>query len=72
MYVPIIKSRGFNPAPFAGNIPRWADGTNNPKCIGTKAHTDFWNDQIYYCMNGYDTGGIHITGRYYHFINLLL
>ena len=71
-YQPIIKSKKFDPSPFAGNIPRWADGTNNPQCIGTKAHTDFWNEQIYYCMYGYDTGGLHITGRYYHFLNFVI
>jgi hypothetical protein len=69
IYTPIIKQGGFNPSPVAGRIPYWADSISNPKCAGTKAWEDFWLEQIYYCFNGYDTGGIHIPGPYYHYLN---
>jgi hypothetical protein len=69
IYSPRIKSRGFNPSPEAGNIPIWADSRINPKVIGTQAWKDYWDEQIYYCKYGYDTGGLHIPGEYYHFLN---
>ena len=68
-YIPRIKSVGFNPSPVAGKIPKWADGTNYPKVIGTQAHREFWEEQIYYCENGYHTGGLDIPGIYYDFLN---
>jgi len=71
VYTPIIKMRGFNPKPVAGNIPIYADSVGNPKCIGTPNWEEFWLEQIYYCLNGYDTGGLHIPGRYYHFLNFM-
>lgn len=69
-YSPIIKSRGFCPNPVAlYGIPEFADSIENPRCVGTIAHEDWWNEQIHYCINGYDTGGLHITGRHYYFLN---
>ncbi|MFA6916970.1 MAG: hypothetical protein WC222_11275 [Parachlamydiales bacterium] len=68
-YVPIIKNIGFNPKPIAGKIPIYADSLSNPKCLGTRAWEEFWLEQIYYCLNGYDTGGIHLPGRYYYYLN---
>lgn len=70
-YRPIIKPRGFNPSPIAGKIPMYADEISNPNCIGTNAHTEFWEEQIDRCINGYTTGGIKIPGRYYYYLNLM-
>ena len=72
IYSPRVKKIGFNPAPEAGNIPYWADSRTNPKVIGTQAWKDYWDEQIYYCLHGYDTGGLHLSGRYYHFLNFVL
>lgn len=69
IYKPIVKGQGFNPNPVAGNIPHWADSETNPSCVGTQAYNDFWLEQIDRCINGYDTGGIHIPGLYYFFLN---
>ena len=71
-YAPIIKKRGFCPNPVAGNIPIWADGKNNPKCIETQRYHEFWEEQFHRCVNGYDTAGIHIPGRYYFFLNFVV
>lgn len=69
VYTPIIKDKGFNPHPVAGNIPYWADGRKNPNSIGSRLHTEFWEEQIHYCLDGYNTGGLFIPPRYYHYLN---
>jgi hypothetical protein len=71
-YAPLIKAKGFNPSPVAGNIPLYADSIINPKVVGTRAYEDFWNEQFDRCLNGYDTGGIHIPGRYYFYLNYVI
>jgi hypothetical protein len=71
-YTPIIKVKGFQPAPVAGNIPIWADGKINPRVQDTQKYRDFWDEQFDRCINGYDTGGIHIPGRYYFYINFVV
>lgn len=70
IYSPIIKTKDFCPNPVARNkIPEFADGSLYPEVIGTRLHTEYWEEQIYYCLNGYKTGGIHIPGRYYWYLN---
>jgi hypothetical protein len=69
VYKPIVKGKGFNPNPLAGNIPAYADSESNPSCIHTEAYRQFWEEQIHRCIHGYDTGGIHIPGLYYFFLN---
>lgn len=69
IYVPILKTKGFNPSPTAGKIPFFADGNANFKCIGTQRYMDFWAEEFNRCINGYDTGGLHIPGPYYWFLN---
>lgn len=65
-----IKSRGFNPNPFAnGKIPLWADSINNPGCTSTKDYYDWWNEQFDLCVNGITTGGVYIPGRFYFYLN---
>jgi len=71
-YVPIVKKKNFKPNPVAGNIPIYADGKTNPKIIGTTGYTDFWDEQFDRCINGYDTGGMHIPGRYYFYLNFVV
>lgn len=68
-YSPIIKTGGFNPSPVAGKIPIWADSQINPKVAETQRFADFWDEQFDRCINGYDTAGIHIPGRYYFYLN---
>ena len=69
IYKPIIKQKGFDPSPFAGNIPYYADSITNPKCYGTPAHLAFWEEIFYYCINGYNTGGLYIPGEYFEYLN---
>lgn len=68
-YTPLIKKGGFDPSPVAGKIPIWADSQINPKVVDTQQFRDFWDEQFDRCINGYDTGGIHIPGRYYFYLN---
>lgn len=69
-YEPIIKLPKFDPSPIRRyGIPYFADSKSNPGCVGTVAHEDFWNEQIDRCVNGYITGGIHIPGRHYYYLN---
>lgn len=73
VYSPIIKHKNFEPNPVAlYGIPDYADSSRNPKVEGTAAWEDWWNEQIYYCINGYDTGGMHIPGRYYYYLNFYM
>ncbi len=68
-YSPIIKTKGFDPSPVARGIPFFADSIANPKCVGSKNWEDWWLDQFDRCLNGYKTGGLHIPGRLYYFLN---
>lgn len=72
VYTPVIKHKGFMPNPVAGNIPIWADSQTNPKAIDTKPYREFWDEQFFRCINGYDTAGIHIPGRYYFYLNFVV
>ena len=72
VYKPIVKGKGFNPNPVAGNIPIFADSVINPKVVGTHAYEQWWDEQIDRCINGYDTAGIHIPGRYYFYLNFVI
>ena len=67
---PIVKSRQFCPNPVAKyGIPAYADSIVNPKVIGTNAWQQWWEEQLYYCINGYDAGGLWLPGRYYYYLN---
>lgn len=67
---PIIKSRSFCPNPVVKyGIPQYADSRYNKKLIGTAAWREYWERQIYYCIAGYNTGGMWIPGRYYYYLN---
>lgn len=68
-YNPIRKSKHFDPQPVAGNIPIYADIWKNPSAEDTPECIEFWEEQFDYCVNGYETGGIWIPGRYYYYLN---
>lgn len=76
-YKPIRKIKGFKPNPLISEdhkrmvIPFWADGKNNPDCIGSAEYWEFWDEQFDRCINGYETGGIWIPGRYYYYMNFV-
>lgn len=67
---PYIKSKGFVPDPIARHgIPKYADTRINPKAKGTYDWQKYWEDQLYYIHNGYETGGMTIPGRFYYWMN---
>jgi hypothetical protein len=67
---PYIKGKGFCPNPVVVNgIPEHADSNGNPKCIGTPEYEQYWAEQLYRCINGYNTGGIFLPGRFYYYMN---
>lgn len=68
--IPYIKGKGFNASPVVTDgIPDHADGVRNPKCIGTPEYEQYWTEQLYRCINGYQTGGIWLPGRFYYYMN---
>lgn len=67
---PYIKGKGFCCNPIVVNgIPDYADSLKNPKVIGTPEYESWWTEQLYRCINGYNTGGIFIPGRFYYYMN---
>lgn len=69
-YKPIIKAKGFCPNPVATKfIPKFADSRRYPNVVGTVAWEKWWEEQFHYCLNGYETGGLFIPGRYYYYLN---
>jgi hypothetical protein len=70
LLAPYVKGKNFLPNPLVVNgIPDYADGAKNPKVIGTTEYETFWAEQLYRCINGYQTGGIFIPGRFYYYMN---
>lgn len=70
LLAPYVKGKGFDPLPLVTNgIPDYADGSKNPKVIGIPEYETFWTEQLYRCINGYNTGGIFIPGRFYYYMN---
>ena len=68
---PYIKPKGscMNPIVVHG-IPNYANSVNNPKCVGIPEYLKWWEQQVYFILNGYDIGGgIVIPGRYYYYLN---
>jgi len=67
---PYIKGKGYCPNPVVKyGIPKEADGKNYPKVVGTPVWEEYWNEQLYYIINGYNTGGMWLPGRYYYYMN---
>ena len=67
---PYIKGKGFDSAPLISKgIPAYADASRDPKVIGSPEYELFWQEQLYRCINGYNTGGIYIPGRFYYYMN---
>jgi intein/homing endonuclease len=67
---PYYKGKGFcvNPVVKYG-IPACADSRRNKKVIGTADYERYWEEQLYYCKNGYQTGGLWVPGRFYYYMN---
>lgn len=67
---PYYKGKGacFNPVVKYG-IPPHADSRRDKKVIGTPAYERYWEEQLYYCINGYQTGGYFVPGRFYYYMN---
>lgn len=67
---PYIKGKGYcvNPVVKYG-IPACADSRRNKKVIGTAEYESYWEEQLYYCKNGYQTGGLWVPGRFYYYMN---
>lgn len=67
---PYYKGKGYCTNPIVVNgIPKEADSRRDKKVIGTVAWEKFWEEQLYYIHNGYQTGGLWIPGRYYYYMN---
>lgn len=62
------KNCCLNPVARYG-IPKYADSRLNPKVKGTPDFEKYWEEQLYYIHNGYQSGGIYITGRFYYYLN---
>lgn len=62
------KNCCLNPIARYG-IPKYADSRLNPKVKGTPEFEKFWEEQLYYIHNGYQSGGTWITGRAYYYLN---
>lgn len=62
------KNCCLNPVARYG-IPKYADSRLNPKVKGTPDFEKYWEEQLYYIKNGYQSGGVYITGRFYYYLN---
>ena len=62
------KNCCLNPIARYG-IPKYADSRLNPKVKGTPDFEKFWEEQLWYIKNGYQSGGIWIPGRFYYYLN---
>lgn len=73
--IPILKNPYYKGKNFCSNpvvkfgIPKYADASLDKSVIGTPDYLKYWEEQIYYIHNGIQTGGLHIPGRYYYFMN---
>ncbi len=67
---PYIKGKNFtfNPVVKYG-IPDYADSSLNPNVVGTPKWQTYWEEQLFYIHNGYQTGGYFLPGRYYYYLN---
>lgn len=67
---PYLKGKGYCPNPVVvKGIPKEANSALNPNVIGTVAWEQYWTEQLNYCLNGYQTGGLTLPGRYYYYMN---
>lgn len=67
---PYRKGKNFCPNPVVKyGIPKEADSILNQKVVGTPFWESYWQEQLYYCTHGYQTGGLFIPARYYWYLN---
>jgi len=65
-----INTEEFSPEAkrFQINALRGFDGyINAPR--GSLEWKEYWDEQEYYCKNGYSVGGVRITGEHYFYLN---
>ena len=64
-YLKFINTREFSRE--ALHFMEYGYYINAPQ--GTKDYDDYWDEQEKRCINGYDVGGVHISGRHYFMLN---
>ena len=64
-YLKFINTNVFNEE--ARHFLKYKCYCNAPK--GTKDYDDYWNEQKRRILNGYEVGGVRITGRHYFYLN---
>lgn len=62
------KNCCLNPIARYG-IPKYVDSRLNPKVKGTPDYEKFWEEQLWYIKNGFQSGGVWIPGRFYYYLN---
>jgi hypothetical protein len=68
--IPYLKGKSFDPSPVVTHgIPAYADKLKDPRVEGTPEYEKWWTEQLYRCINGYQTGGFFIPGRFYYYMN---
>lgn len=77
-YLFFNNSKVFSPASNAFNESKIKNkGTQIPPSYtdaleGTQSYNDFWIGERNRCLNGYEVGGVRITGEYYFYLNYCL
>tara|TARA_R110002012_G_scaffold132551_4_gene285509 strand:+ start:25466 stop:27487 length:2022 start_codon:yes stop_codon:yes gene_type:complete len=73
IYLPKIKPKNFCPNPIAKfGIPDYANSIIYPEVENTQAWRSWWKEQYYYCIEGYETAGLKISGRLYYYLNFCI
>lgn len=61
----IVNPEGFREAALHfKKYGRYDDGE-----IGSQLYIDYWKRELDRILNGYSSGGLHISGYYYHYLN---
>lgn len=60
-----INTREFSRE--AAQFLKYGYYTNAPK--NSHAYREYWMEQTKRCLEGYEVGGVRVTGRYYHYLN---
>ena len=73
-YIPINDKSGldFDPDWFRKSaMNKLKTGSYSGLSIGTKAHRDFWSEELRRCIEGLTINGYRITGDNYFWLNFL-
>ena len=60
-----VNTREFSPE--AKSFIKNGYYTNSPE--GTYAYREYWDEQTQRCLNGFEVGGVRITGAHYFYLN---